>query len=457
MSIPGAEEMEETTAIIPTSLLAQWVMARKAELLPRSRVRLSPSILVELTGQYFNEDDHYHDEEWVFPTEFNVPAVVEYLGFTEEASKAMFDIWEKDVKGKMPFDLEQTVVSMTCSSHTILAGDDDEGWREQLTLLGFNEKFIGWQMDPCLKQFRGLASVEDWLRDILETRASALERLRKLCWEAAARTSMWVTTTPTQGHGQEPLSATTSTSRDEQGQTLQQNLNEDGTISPFLTVKDIMHGDDEGIPGFISLFKGCCQGEATQLIQDNTSIDMELNTLTARLALDSLTTNTANDFSPGKALYFTTQRWVAVEYAKMSARRVHTDPLRPPVIIQIIVPNAAFTLMQLRRIPFGDLWKKVIWACRRRSPPQDWPEGVKEQVRNQIFVTGPICGQHNKAFSSCASWEGVKDSWVMKSSSGEVSSQHAFGSSTIVTLANYVPLSHMRVIQEGDWRRWNED
>lgn len=393
--------------------------------------------------EYTGCDDDYGD--LVFPTHWNTAAVLEYIGFSKSRSLELLHAYHQTVEdGPTNFTLCEYAIEATIGATPALSNADSD-WRAYMESLGLSEATIQRQMNDDVRKVRASSTMDAWIWEILQGRLWGLHNLDKICYA-------WSRGTKSSGHGQKGSSSKPAQQPSQQGPAgqgeIQQEIREDGTISPCVSVQDVLGDENNGIPGFLSLFKGCRFEVVRDFLSDIPDVAD---------GLDRIRSHTCGDFSPGSALYLTTQKWVAVHYAQGIQRAVGEVYSESPVVLQLLVPNAWFEKQQISTIPYSSAWNQVIWACRRQLSKSDWPPAVKGKIRNSLVVAGPICGVSNKEFVSSLKWEDITEEWVMKNGVGDRSSQHVVGRSLLPSLASVIPPGHTRVIEKSVWSQWDRD
>jgi len=214
--------------------------------------------------------------------------------------------------------LEDYAIGCICSGITSISNEDEE-WQLQLSTLGFSNTFILWQLDDDVRRVRAMSTMEEWLEQIPQARVSALIKFHSICRQAATG-SQAKTDEGESGPIQLPTQKT---------QGIPPHVNKDGSISAVLSVQQVMGEQSGGIPGFLSLYKGCRFVTAGEFMRENPSIETGLYRATA---------SACGDFSIANALCLTTQRWVAIYHARGYLRGARTASTEPPVILQLLIP-----------------------------------------------------------------------------------------------------------------------
>lgn len=282
------------------------------------------------------------------------------------------------------------------------SGEDD--WDACMKALGINDKTRAAILLPEFEDIRYTATCRFWVKDTLKLNYEALEDLDDNLRMAAARIqhSKKVPRSRTAPHSLitsssspinpatesrsfaplSPPSEPTVTLPEAKSSTnpLSSEGNESSVHAAAATVAPV------SLPGHTILWRACSRRDAEAFYNHHTQ---EIN-------LHVISTY-PGDFSASRVVAsWTPQKETADRYAQWAK---HTAKDEEIAIIQVAVPEVFTRTLTTEYLWFGDrerstdLWKKVIWHCRRGV---EFPEELDHLTQKDLLIGHIASGKHRK-------------------------------------------------------------
>ena len=296
---------------------------------------------------------------------------LQWLGFNHDTAQQLFQTW----KNFHPDDSSDflTVALEHLEYHSCEdACGDDEDWLRTFADLGIADELVSAVMDPLFKGVRLTHSAKEWVAETLQgrfevlakTQNTSVQRVKLLREEAIKRRIAARKTSGTSIEGDIPENS-----------------------APQI---NYVTAYPQYIPGSTTVWIGHTRARLESIFIDG-SID-----------LTQIPSAPRSDFTSGyvAGVYTALQREVAEVYANYAKRRIGSTSV---CLLSIQIPNALIYEFDLLSLPYGDLWRKVVWACRsgRRL------RGELASIATRKLLIGPICGHPSKTVANKRDWKEI--------------------------------------------------
>lgn len=298
---------------------------------------------------------------------------LEWLGFNHDTAQQLLQKW-KNFHPDDPSDF-LTVALEHLEYHSCEdACGDHEDWLRTFADLGIADELESAIMDPVFKRVRLTHSAKEWISETLQgrfeflakTQNTSVQRVKLLHEEAIQRRI---------------------TARKTSGTSIEGDIPENSAPQiKYVTAYP------QYIPGSTTLWIGHSGARLESIFVDG-SID-----------LTQILSAPRSDFASRYAVgvYTALQREVAEIYANYAKRRIGNTPV---CLLSIQIPNALIHGFDPLSLPYGDLWRKVVWTCRSGNRLR----GELASIATRKLLIGPICGHPSKTIANKRDWKEIEE------------------------------------------------
>ncbi|KUJ21800.1 uncharacterized protein LY89DRAFT_681195 [Mollisia scopiformis] len=291
---------------------------------------------------------------------FTVPEYIEsvealeYIGWGDEKAAELWARWEilkQTERNEATFEtdfLEYALSAVPCPK----LEDRQEDWNAEMLNWGVKTELREAIMDEAYTNIRLTETAQYWVKDTMEIRYLSLERLQRdsqmRAQTSTTSTSNTNNTTNTRGNPVViPQPATSST-----------------------------------VPGSLALYKAIAKDRVRQ---DSTG----------KISIESLVSGIPSDFRGvgGTTLYFTPSLQVAEHYRGYIRRRYEASA---PLMLALSIPNSFIEAIPPYILPFGDLWKEIVYTSRRGLLLR----GDLKRIHRLPLIIAPIAQSYSRTISS---------------------------------------------------------